>query len=41
MGRWSRVGREPYESWVRFAFGPPLDDLTLGLDRLRDLVQGR
>jgi len=26
---------------VRFSFGPPLDNLTLGLDRLTELVRGR
>jgi aspartate/methionine/tyrosine aminotransferase len=34
-----RRGTSPYRSWVRFSFGPPMDNLTLGLDRLTELVK--
>jgi aspartate/methionine/tyrosine aminotransferase len=28
----------PYENWMRFSFGPPMDNLRLGLGRLRQMV---
>lgn len=36
-----RRGASPYKTWVRFSFGPPIDNPTLGSDRLADLVKGR
>jgi hypothetical protein len=34
-----RGGTSPYAKWMRFSFGPPMDNLKLGLDRLEQLVQ--
>ncbi len=34
-----RRGDSPYSSWMRFSFGPPLDNLRLGLDRLEQLLR--
>ncbi len=34
----SRTGESPYRSWVRFSFGPPEDNVVLGLDRLERLI---
>jgi aspartate/methionine/tyrosine aminotransferase len=28
----------PYRQWMRFSFGPPIDNLTLGLDRLERMI---
>lgn len=36
-----RRGASPYRSWMRFSFGPPLDNLAMGLDRLEKMVRGR
>lgn len=33
-----REGRSPLESFVRFSFGPPVDNLTAGLDRLEQML---
>jgi aspartate/methionine/tyrosine aminotransferase len=33
-----RKGPSPYVNWMRFSFGPPMDNLLLGLDRLEQLV---
>jgi hypothetical protein len=33
-----RSGPSPYVNWMRFSFGPPMDNLLLGLDRLEKLV---
>ncbi|MGQ0554152.1 MAG: pyridoxal phosphate-dependent aminotransferase [Planctomycetota bacterium] len=33
-----RRGDSPYAQWMRFSFGPPLDNLTLGLERLQAMV---
>jgi aspartate/methionine/tyrosine aminotransferase len=30
----------PYRQWMRFSFGPPMDNLMLGLDRLEALLKG-
>ncbi|MFG0284679.1 MAG: pyridoxal phosphate-dependent aminotransferase [Phycisphaerales bacterium JB039] len=35
----SRTGPSPLEPFVRFSFGPPLDNLTAGLDRLEEMLQ--
>ncbi len=34
-----RVGADPYRQWMRFSFGPPMDNLILGLDRLAAMVE--
>jgi aspartate/methionine/tyrosine aminotransferase len=34
----SRPGPSPFRSWVRFSFGPPEDNVRLGLDRLEALL---
>lgn len=34
-----RRGDSPYRSWMRFSFGPPVDNLRLGLDRLEEMVR--
>jgi aspartate/methionine/tyrosine aminotransferase len=37
-----RRGISPYRSWMRFSFGPPMDNMVAGLDRLeRMLGSGR
>ncbi len=33
-----RTAPSPYSQWMRFSFGPPMDNLVLGLDRLEALV---
>jgi len=33
-----RSGRSPYEQWMRFSFGPPMDNLAMGLKRLTAMV---
>lgn len=33
-----RRGESPYRQWMRFSFGPPLDNLELGLDRLAEML---
>jgi DNA-binding transcriptional MocR family regulator len=34
-----RRGGSPYRQWMRFSFGPPMDNLKMGLDRLEELVR--
>jgi hypothetical protein len=34
-----RGGRSPYARWMRFSFGPPIDNLRLGLDRLEAMLE--
>ena len=36
-----RSGSSPYRSWMRFSFGPPIDNLSMGLDRLTQMVRAR
>ncbi len=36
-----RPGPSPYESWMRFSFGPPIDNVAMGLDRLGDMLAGK
>jgi hypothetical protein len=36
-----RRGASPYRQWMRFSFGPPEDNLAMGLQRLTQLVNGR
>jgi hypothetical protein len=33
-----RRGPSPYEQWMRFSFGPPMDNMVLGLERLAEMV---
>jgi hypothetical protein len=35
-----RSGPSPYERWMRFSFGPPMDNMVMGLDRLAEMVAG-
>jgi len=34
----ARTGASPYERWMRFSFGPPTDNMVMGLDRLAEMV---
>ncbi|MBI4617822.1 MAG: pyridoxal phosphate-dependent aminotransferase [Planctomycetes bacterium] len=34
-----RRGESPYRSWMRFSFGPPRENLALGLDRLEEMIR--
>jgi aspartate/methionine/tyrosine aminotransferase len=34
-----RRGPSPYRQWMRFSFGPPMDNLAMGLDRLERMVR--
>jgi len=34
----ARSGPSPYESWMRFSFGPPMDNMVMGLDRLAEML---
>jgi len=34
-----RRGDSPYRQWMRFSFGPQMDNLRMGLDRLEELVR--
>ena len=34
-----RRGASPYRQWMRFSFGPPIENLTLGLDRLEQMTR--
>jgi hypothetical protein len=36
-----RTGPSPYDQWMRFSFGPPIDNVRLGLDRLADMLDGK
>ncbi|MDZ4771932.1 MAG: pyridoxal phosphate-dependent aminotransferase [Planctomycetota bacterium] len=36
-----RRAASPYRSWMRFSFGPPMQNLEMGLDRLARVVRGR
>jgi aspartate/methionine/tyrosine aminotransferase len=33
-----RRGESPYRRWMRFSFGPPIDNLAMGLDRLEEML---
>jgi len=33
-----RTGPSPYAQWMRFSFGPPMDNLRMGLERLAAMV---
>jgi N-succinyldiaminopimelate aminotransferase len=34
-----RTGPSPYEQWMRFSFGPPMDNMVMGLDRLEAMLK--
>ena len=34
----ARSGASPYEHWMRFSFGPPMDNVVMGLDRLAEML---
>ncbi len=36
-GKW-RKAPSPYEKWMRFSFGPPMDNMLQGLDRLKQML---
>ena len=33
-----RTGASPYTSWMRFSFGPPHENVAMGLDRLEKML---
>ncbi len=33
-----RRGPSPYRRWMRFSFGPPIENLAMGLDRLEKMI---
>ena len=33
-----RTGPSPYDQWMRFSFGPPMDNMVMGLDRLAEML---
>jgi aspartate/methionine/tyrosine aminotransferase len=33
-----RKGESPFRQWVRFSFGPPMENVDLGLNRLENLL---
>jgi hypothetical protein len=35
-----RKGESPFAQWLRFSFGPPMDNVKLGLDRLSEMLSG-
>ena len=35
----ARTGPSPYEQWMRFSFGPPMDNMVMGLDRLAEMLE--
>jgi aspartate/methionine/tyrosine aminotransferase len=37
----ARGQRSPYEQWMRFSFGPPMDNMVMGLDRLAEMLNER
>ena len=36
----TRTGPSTYQQWMRFSFGPPMDNIQLGLDRLEAMLAG-
>jgi hypothetical protein len=36
--RKERQGDSPFKQWMRFSFGPPMDNMVLGLDRLQAML---
>lgn len=35
----TRTGASPYKQWMRFSFGPPIDNVRMGLDRLEAMLK--
>jgi aspartate/methionine/tyrosine aminotransferase len=35
-----RRGPSPYRDWMRFSFGPPMDNMVMGLERLAAMLDG-
>jgi hypothetical protein len=35
-----RRGESPYRQWMRFSFGPSMDNVEMGLDRLAEMLRG-
>jgi aspartate/methionine/tyrosine aminotransferase len=35
-----RRGESPYRQWMRFSFGPPMENMLMGLERLERMVAG-
>jgi hypothetical protein len=33
-----RRGESPYRKWMRFSFGPPIENVRMGLDRLEEML---
>ena len=36
-----RRAPSPYRQWMRFSFGPPMENVVLGLDRLEQMLRGK
>ncbi|KAF0243481.1 MAG: class I [Planctomycetota bacterium] len=36
-----RRNPSPYKKWMRFSFGPPKENVEMGLDRLEELLGSR
>jgi aspartate/methionine/tyrosine aminotransferase len=36
----SRPSPSPYAQWLRFSFGPPKENVVLGLQRLKTMIEG-
>ncbi len=36
----ARTGKSPFDQWLRFSYGPPEDNVRLGLDRLAEMLAG-
>jgi len=36
-----RRAPSPYRQWMRFSFGPPMENVVLGLDRLEAMLRGK
>ena len=34
-----RRGPSPYRQWMRFSFGPPMENMVMGLDRLAAMLR--
>ncbi|MHC4839570.1 MAG: pyridoxal phosphate-dependent aminotransferase [Planctomycetota bacterium] len=35
-----REGESPFAQWLRFSFGPPMDNVKMGLERLSEMLSG-
>ena len=34
-----RGKKSPFQNWLRFSFGPPEDNMIMGLERLEEIVE--